>query len=125
MQARTPEQCDLLVAAHVNAGDLDALMSLYDPRCSLVQRDGTVATGHAAIHAALGGLLAMTPTITVDVVRVVPAGDDLAMVSNDWTMSAKTPAGRPVEAAGKAIEVVRRQPDGSWRFVLDDPFARG
>jgi ketosteroid isomerase-like protein len=47
------------------------------------------------------------------------------MVYNDWQMSAKRPDGRPVEAAGKALEVVRRQPDGTWRFILDDPYARG
>jgi len=25
----------------------------------------------------------------------------------------------------KAMEIVRRQPDGTWRFVIDDPYARG
>jgi ketosteroid isomerase-like protein len=58
-------------------------------------------------------------------VKVVQSGDDLAMVYNDWHMSAKRPDGQPVEASGKAIEVVRRQPDGTWRFILDDPYARG
>jgi ketosteroid isomerase-like protein len=47
------------------------------------------------------------------------------MVYNDWRMSARRPDGQLVEASGKAIEVVRRQPDGTWRFILDDPFARG
>jgi uncharacterized protein (TIGR02246 family) len=125
MQPRTPQECDELFAAHLNAGDLDALLSLYDPRGSLVQRDGTVATGHAAIRQALSGLVAMRPRITVNVVRVVTAGDDLAMVSNDWSLSAKTADGQAIEATGQAIEVVRRQPDGSWRVVLDDPYARG
>jgi len=29
------------------------------------------------------------------------------------------------EARGKAVEVVRRQPDGRWLFAIDDPFGRG
>jgi ketosteroid isomerase-like protein len=58
-------------------------------------------------------------------VKVVQSGDDLAMVYNDWHMSAKRADGQPVEVRGKAIEVVRRQPDGTWRFILDDPYARG
>ena len=41
---RTPEDCDRLFAEHVNAGDLDALLALYEPACCLVQADGTVAT---------------------------------------------------------------------------------
>jgi ketosteroid isomerase-like protein len=26
---------------------------------------------------------------------------------------------------GKAMEIVRQQPDGSWRFIIDDPYAGG
>jgi ketosteroid isomerase-like protein len=62
--------------------------------------------------------------MTTEIVKVV-AGDDLAMVYNDWHLSAKRPDGQLVEASGKALEVVRRQRDGAWRFILDDPYARG
>jgi ketosteroid isomerase-like protein len=67
----------------------------------------------------------MQAKMSTEIVKVVQAGEDLALVYNDWRMSAKGPDGRPIEAVGKAIELVRRQPDGTWRFVLDDPFARG
>jgi len=67
----------------------------------------------------------MQARMSTEIVKVVQSGEDLAMVYNDWSMSAKRPDGQPVEASGKAIEVVRRQPDGTWRFILDDPFARG
>jgi ketosteroid isomerase-like protein len=40
-------------------------------------------------------------------------------------MSATDPDGNPRERAGKAIEVMRRQADGSWKLVIDDPYARG
>ncbi|MGH7374094.1 MAG: YybH family protein [Candidatus Rokuibacteriota bacterium] len=121
----TPEACDRLFVEHVNAGDLDALMSLYEPTCSLVRRDGGLARGHAEIREVLDRLIAMRARMSTEIVKVVPAGDDLAMVYNDWHMSAKRADGQPVEARGKALEVVRRQPDGTWRFILDDPFARG
>jgi len=28
------------------------------------------------------------------------------------------------EVKGKSMEVVRRQPDGTWLFAIDDPWAR-
>ena len=123
--ATSPEACDRLFGEHVNAGDLDALLALYEPNCSFVRRDGSVARGHAEIRLVFERLLAMHARMSTEIVKVVQSGDDLAMVYNDWHMSAKRPDGQPVEASGKAIEVVRRQPDGTWRFILDDPYARG
>ena len=123
--ATSPEACDLLFGEHVNAGDLEALLGLYEPGCSLVRRDGGVARGHAEIRQVFERLLAMRARMSTEIVKVVRAGDELALVYNDWCMSATRADGQPVEARGRAIEVVRRQPDGTWRFILDDPFARG
>jgi len=123
--ATSPEACDHLFGEHVNAGDLEALLGLYESGCSLVRRDGSVARGHAEIRQVFERLLAMHASMSTEIVKVVQSGEDLAMVYNDWHMSAKRPDGQPVEARGKAIEVVRRQPDGTWRFILDDPYARG
>jgi len=52
-------------------------------------------------------------------------GDDVAVLYNDWSMRAAAPDGTPIELAGKATEIVRRQRDGAWRFAFDDPFSRG
>ena len=125
MPAHTPEECDRLFGEHVNAGDLDALMTLYEPGGSVVRIDGSVATGHADIRRALDRLVAMRPTLRLNVLRVVTNGEDIAMVYNDWTMSAKGADGASIERAGRAIEVVRRQADGTWRVAIDDPYARG
>jgi|SRR5581483_132694 len=125
MPARTPEECDALFAEYAGAGDLDRLVALYEPHGTLVQQDGVAATGPAAIRDALGGLVAMKPTLRMSVSRVVHAGEDLAVLYNEWSMTAKAPDGTPVEMQGKAMEIVRRQADGTWRFAIDDPWARG
>ena len=125
MTARTPADCDHLFAEHVNAGDLDALLALYEPGCSLVQSDGGVAKGHAAIREVMQRLIAMRPAMRTEVTKVVQTDDDLAVVYNDWSLTAKRPDGTPVERAGRALEIVRRQADGSWKFAIDDPFGRG
>jgi uncharacterized protein (TIGR02246 family) len=124
MAARDPADVDRLFGEHVNAGDLDRLAALYEPDATFVAQDGRIVTGAAAIRAELGGLVAARPTLLMNVTRVVPAGRDLAVLYNDWRLEATGPDGRRTEMAGRALEVVRRQPDGTWRFVLDDPFAR-
>ena len=121
----TAEDCDNLFERHINAGDLDALVGLYEPGASLVNQDGSIATGPSAIREALSGFVAMKPTIRMNIVKTVRVGDDVAVLYNDWTMRAAAPDGTPIELAGKATEIVRRQRDGAWRFAFDDPFSRG
>jgi uncharacterized protein (TIGR02246 family) len=123
MTARDPEECDRLFGECLNAGDLDGLLTLYEPECRLVRRDGTVATGHAEIREVLGRLVALRPAFQTRVVSVV-AREDLAVMYSDWTLTATPSGAPPIERSGKAIEVMRRQPDGSWRVAIDDPFAR-
>ncbi len=41
--------------------------------------------------------------------------DSLAVLYGAWTL------GPPVSAEGLSTEVVRRQPDGDWKFVIDNP----
>jgi uncharacterized protein (TIGR02246 family) len=125
MPARSAEECDRLFAEHLNAGDLDGLIALYETTGSLVQQDGSVASGHVALREALGGFLAMQPKIRMNVVQVVKSGDELAVLYNDWSTAVVGPDGQAMQMAGKAIEVVRRQPDGTWLFAVDAPFARG
>jgi len=125
MTARAPEDIDRLFAERMAAGDVDAVVALYEPGGVLVALDGLVTAGHAAIRDALSQLAAMRPRMTMNLTRVVRTPTDLAVVYNDWKLSAVDAEGRPATMQGRAIEVSRRQADGTWLFVLDDPFARG
>ena len=124
MKAQAPEDCDRLFAEHCNAGRLDDLLALYEPTATFVPQSGPPAEGIAAIREALAGFLSVKPQIRMHVAKVVRAGSDLAAVYNDWTVKMTPPGGSPTEGAGKALEVVRRQADGSWKYIFDDPFGR-
>jgi uncharacterized protein (TIGR02246 family) len=125
MAARTPEECDALFERYLNAGELDALVALYEPGATLVPNPDERAVGQAAIREALAPLIAAKAQMRLRVGHVLYAGDDLAMLYDDWSGHLTDPDGARVAIAGQAIEVVRRQPDGTWRFAIDDPYARG
>jgi len=125
MTARSPEDIDRLFTERMAAGDIDGVIALYEPNGALLSPEGVATTGPAAIRGALARLAAMRPQMTMNLVRVVRTADDLAVAYNDWKLSAVDAEGRPVTMQGKAVEVSRRQADGSWLFVLDDPFGRG
>jgi len=123
MAAMKPEECDRLFEEGVNGGDAAAVAALYEPDGVLLL-DGQTHRGPETIRAVVEGMIAAGARITMNVKHVVAAGD-VAMVYNDWRLSVAGPDGKRDESSGKAIEVVRRQADGSWKYVVDDPRARG
>ena len=42
---------------HLNAGDLDAVMELYEPEAHFVARSGETLVGRDAIRKVLGGMI--------------------------------------------------------------------
>jgi uncharacterized protein (TIGR02246 family) len=123
MPAQTPEDVDRLFGEYVNAGDAEALVALYERGATLLTDSGP-ATGHAAIREWAAGFLAMKPKIQMSVDKVVEGGGDVAAVYNNWKLTASGPDGATFELAGRATEIVRRQADGTWLFVIDDPNMR-
>ncbi|MFO1315698.1 MAG: SgcJ/EcaC family oxidoreductase [Burkholderiales bacterium] len=121
MPATRPEDVDTLFAQALNAGDLDALVALYEPAASLTPQPGTTVTGHAAIRAALAGFLAGKPTMTIGA-RVVSQVGDVALVTAKWQLALTGPDGKPVAMSGQSVEVLRRHAGGHWLFAIDEPF---
>ena len=83
----------------------------------MVLSNGSTVTGNEAIREQWAGLLAMKGRMTLRSRYAIEAGD-LAILSNEWTYT----AGELAMGATTA-EVARRQPDGSWLYVIDHPFA--
>lgn len=59
MKAETPEQAHALFVQYFNDGDIEALISLYEPTATFVPSEGEPITGHTAIRSALEGFLAL------------------------------------------------------------------
>jgi uncharacterized protein (TIGR02246 family) len=102
-----------------NAADIDGLMELYEPDAALIAQPGSVDHGGEQVRAALQGFLALKGRITLDTKLVVTVGD-LAYLSNTWSLNGTGPDGNPVTLGATTAEVARRQPDGSWRYVIDN-----
>jgi ketosteroid isomerase-like protein len=50
---------------------------------------------------------------------------DSALLHSAWTLATTGPDGVPINMAGTTADVVRRQADGTWRFVIDNPWGSG
>jgi ketosteroid isomerase-like protein len=107
--ARQPEDLGTFFLERANAGDVEGLVALYEPGAVLAVSPERVATGHAEIRAVYAELLAGRPVFTSAGQQPVTRNGDLALTST------RLPGG------GATVEVARRQPDGSWRWVIDQP----
>ncbi len=119
MPARKPEECDLLIPGFFAKGDLEGFVALYEPTATIVPEPGKHITGTQGIRDANKALVAMKPKLTIEVVEVAQSGD-LALLHSKWSLTATKPDGTPLKDSGKGAEVVRRQKDGTWRFVIDN-----
>ena len=125
MPAHRPEECDLLLMEAVKRGDLDAAVALYEPDATFVVSPDQVVIGHAAIRGVLQAMAA-NGTGSVESVTVVPSADgSLAITRTKGYFTGPGPDGKPVTTPFHSVEVVRKQPDGSWRFAIDDPGGEG
>lgn len=104
-----------------NRHDLEGLVALYEPGAVLVNFTGPV-TGLAAIREAYAGFLAMRPTIELETTGVFQA-DEIALLHGKWVLRGTGPDGGEIRNEGRNAETVRRQADGRWLFVIDNPSA--
>ena len=117
----TPEQVLKSIVEGINSGNVDALMTLYEDQAAFANQPGSLAHGLKGIRDGLTGFIAMKGTLNLEVTRVLEAGG-LALVIGVWSFIGTRPDGQPVKLSAQNADVLRRQADGSWRFVIDNPW---
>lgn len=112
----TPAATNETFARAFNSRKLDNLLALYEP--GAVHVGGVGATPETGIHQIGGALSALLqiPGTMVSVNNFCIENDGIALLRADWKLVGPEGA---VIASGSTAEIVRRQPDGSWLYVID------
>jgi len=121
MSTGTPEEVLKSIVDGINAGNLEAVMPLYETGAAFAAQPGSLSHGLPGIREAVAGFLAMKGKLDLQVTRVLEASD-LALVIGAWSFTGTGPDGKPVTLSAKSADVLRRQVDGTWRFVIDNPW---
>ena len=111
-----PRELNATFASLYNARDLKSMLSLYESGAAH-QNAQTQETdvGLPAIEASLRALLELSGRM-ISRNNFCIVSDDLALLRADWSIS--DARGAPI-TEGSSAEIARRQPDGSWRSVID------
>ena len=101
--------------AAFNRSDVDGLVALYADDACLVELGGGVARGSDDIRRVwsdfvnLGGRISMTTRYCLE-------QGDVALLSNTWRFTSEV-----MSFDSASAEVAVRGPDGSWRYLIDNP----
>ncbi|WP_312114235.1 YybH family protein [Brevibacillus reuszeri] len=116
-----PQDMNAAFAAAFNSGKIANLLALYEPDAVLMDHAGNEMCGTEAIRNALEQLLQIRGTMISTNVYCVLQGD-LALLRAHFVIDTTAPDGSTTQLVGHTSEIVRKQPGGSWLYVIDHPF---
>src|SRR3954467_2459997 len=109
-KAWKPEDITRLFVERANAKDAEGLAALYEEDAVMAYPPGSQTVGRKAIQEFWEQALPKVPEFRPEEPLPTLSSGDLALTS--------TP---PKDGAGARAQVVRRQPDGTWLRLLDQP----
>jgi ketosteroid isomerase-like protein len=109
-KALEPEDLTRLFVERANDGDAAGIAALYEEHAVMAYPPGSQTVGRDAIRALWEKVLAKAPPFEQEQPLPTLISGDIALTS--------TPA---KDGAGARAQVARRQPDGTWLRLLDQP----
>ncbi len=109
-KAHQPEDLTRLFVDCANAQDADGIAALYEQQAVMAYPPGSTTVGRDAIRALWEQVLSHQPHFEQEAPLPTLISGDIALTS--------TP---PQDGSGARAQVVRRQSDGTWLRLLDQP----
>lgn len=115
MAANSPEEICSLFQKYIRECDIDSVLTLYDREAVFLNQAGETRKGDGR-REELAPLAAAKTAFDFSIKQVIRSGD-IALMHTEWKVSS------PQQMSLYAIEVARRQQDGTWRWLIGDPFS--
>jgi len=119
--AKTPEQTIDQADDAFNRGDLNTVLTYYEENAVWVVNPGHIISGKPALRKQFEELFRINPQVIKEKSHVVECGN-LALCSIRWSLAGTASDGKPLNAKGVASTILRRQSDGHWQIVIDNPW---
>ncbi len=109
-QASTPEDLTRLFVERANQGDAEGMAALYEEDAVLAYPPGQFTVGRASIRQLCEKMVESRPHFEPEAPLPTVISGDIGLTST-----------APKDGAGARAQVVRRQSDGTWLRLLDQP----
>jgi len=121
MSAHSPTELHALFQNAFNLGDIETLTSLYEPDAILMV-GGKQVIGRENIRAAFHAMLSVGAQMRLTTRSLIESHDGLALLHGQWIVRRAPSTESNPSTQGLSTEVVRKQPNGTWLFIIDNPY---
>jgi ketosteroid isomerase-like protein len=120
-KSMTPEELLNSQVEEFNKGNISFLMTLYENEACFASKPGQVVKDLESIRQSLQSFIDMGGKLEAKVKRVLQASD-LALLITEWSINGTESDGKPIFLTGRGTVVLRRQSDGIWLMVIENPW---
>jgi ketosteroid isomerase-like protein len=121
MIATSPEYAVELLDRVFAQGDLSAVLSFYEEAAVVITEPGKAARGVEELRSFFAR--AMQSGISAKQLKTqVIEAEGVALFLSRWTLHQKDAPPGVAERTFTATTVFRKQPDGGWKVLIDNPF---
>ncbi|WP_188112251.1 DUF4440 domain-containing protein [Aquimarina sp. RZ0] len=101
--------------------DIDAVMACYEPKATVVFEPESPISDENVLKEMFTGMSMVNPIFTYSGHEVFITGNIATHIA-PWKMTGKAPDETVIKQSGLSIAVLRKQEDGKWLMILDNPY---
>lgn len=113
----------LEMTAAFHKKDINGVMASYEPQAVIVFEPEKPVSNPTEVREGFSRFFAVSPIFEYSGHEVFINGN-LAMHFAPWVMTGKAPDGTEITQSGLSVAVLRKQPNGKWLMVFDNPFGQ-
>lgn len=102
-----------------NNGDVEGFLAHYEAEAVLVEAPGKTIQGIHALRNSFARFFSMKAQLTLVKTETIVSGE-IGCNYAEWKITGTQPDGKPLSRNGIAIDVIRRQPNGDWKIIIDN-----
>lgn len=121
----TPEQKNVFstiekMVSAFEQKDIEGVLATYEEDAIVMFEPQKPIQGKEALRAIFTQFTGMNPVYTFSGHEIYISGDIATHIA-PWSMVGHLPDGSKIEQSGLSIAVLRKQPDGKWLMIQDNP----
>ena len=119
-QAKVSSVIESMTAAF-HQKDMAGVLASYENGGAVIFEPGKAISDPELLQEMFGGYFQVNPKFTYPKGHEVYIANDIALHIAPWLMNATAPDGTEMLESGLSVAVLRKQENGEWLMVLDNP----